>query len=383
MNRREVLRVARRHDVCFVGLENLPVLAPGFEQFGIGGEQVQQTLLARAFVQRGYSVGMVCGDYGQPDVSAWDGVTVYRAYGREEGFPVVRFVYPRWVKLWRALQRADASVYYTSCAGFQVGLVAIFCRRRGRQFIYRLASDSDADPSRLLIRHGRDKRLYEYGLRRADAVLAQTESQKEALRRNYGVESRVAGMLVEKGDGHRSHGERDIDVLWVNNLRGLKRPDRVLELAGRLQDLRVHMVGGEKPGEGALFREILEKARSVPNLRFHGRLPYREAGILFERAKVLINTSDVEGFPNAYLQAWSRGVPVLTFLDPDGVIGQHGLGCRVRDVAEMAREAAALVGSPLQWAGVSKACRAFVDSRFCDDAVLAPYEDSVRAPLPR
>ena len=47
---------------------------------------------------------------------------------------------------------------------------------------------------------------------------------------------------------------------------------------------------------------------------------------LYDRAKVLVNTSDVEGFPNSYLQAWIRGVPVVTLIDPDGVIEREGLG---------------------------------------------------------
>jgi hypothetical protein len=45
--------------ICFVGLENLPVLAPEFEQYGIGGAPLQQALLAKAFVRRGYQVSML------------------------------------------------------------------------------------------------------------------------------------------------------------------------------------------------------------------------------------------------------------------------------------------------------------------------------------
>ena len=53
--------------ICFVGLENLPVLAAEFEQGGIGGAQVQQTLLARALVRRGFPVSMVVGDRPSTD----------------------------------------------------------------------------------------------------------------------------------------------------------------------------------------------------------------------------------------------------------------------------------------------------------------------------
>jgi hypothetical protein len=37
--------------ICFVGLDNLPVLAPEYRSELIGGESVQQTLLARALAR--------------------------------------------------------------------------------------------------------------------------------------------------------------------------------------------------------------------------------------------------------------------------------------------------------------------------------------------
>src|SRR5262245_51300056 len=103
--------------ICLVGLYNLPVLAPEYQHGAVGGEPVQQTLLARALAARGYDVSMVVADHGQPDGAVWDGVRTWKAYRRGAGIPVLRFVHPRWTGLWSALARADADVYYTSCAG--------------------------------------------------------------------------------------------------------------------------------------------------------------------------------------------------------------------------------------------------------------------------
>jgi len=102
--------------ICYVGLESLPVLAPEFEQHGIGGEQLQQSLLAKVFFRRGFPVSMVVGDYGQHDGAIWDAVQVYKAYSAREGIPVARFLHPRRTKLCAVLRRAAADVYYVSCA---------------------------------------------------------------------------------------------------------------------------------------------------------------------------------------------------------------------------------------------------------------------------
>ena len=42
--------------ICFVNADNYPVLNPAFGEHYIGGESVQQTLLAKAFRDKGYDV---------------------------------------------------------------------------------------------------------------------------------------------------------------------------------------------------------------------------------------------------------------------------------------------------------------------------------------
>jgi len=363
--------------VCLVGMENLSALVRDFNPHGIGGEQVQQTLLARALLGKGYRVSMVVGDYGQPDGASWSGVTAFKAYKAEAGIPIVRFFHPRWTGVWKALRRADADVYYTSCAGMMVGLVAIFCRMYGRGLVFRLASDADADPDRLLIQYRRDKALYAFGLRRAHAVLSQHGTQQAALCHNYGVHSAVADMFVESPERDVELARRDMPVLWVSNLRGIKRPDRVVDLARRLCDTQIHMVGGAAPGAQALYEQTRLQASDVPNLEFHGGVSYHEVGGFFDRARVFINTSDVEGFPNSYLQAWRRGIPVVSFFDPDDIIQRQGLGYAVSSMEQMASAVERMLSDDVEWAALSARCRSYMEEHHGDDVVLKPYIEAI------
>jgi glycosyltransferase involved in cell wall biosynthesis len=359
--------------ICFVGFHNLPVLAPEYRRHTIGGEAVQQTLLGRALARRGHEVSMVVADHGQPDGSEWDAIRVFGAYRPDAGLPVLRFVHPRWTGMWSALKRADADLYYTSCAGMQVGLVALFCRHFRKRFVFRIASDTDCDRSRLLVPLARDRWLYAYGLRRADAILVQSVSQADALARNYGLAGRVAGMMVEKP---QRIAPRNIDLLWVSNIRHEKRPDRVLELAGTLPEAGVHMVGGPLSGSEDLFRDVARKAEAIPNVSFHGPLSYWDAAELYDRAKIFVNTSDVEGFPNSYLQAWIRGVPVVTLIDPDGVIEREGLGVAAKSPAQIPDAVRALLKNAAAWKAASDRCRAFMAREYGEDKVLAAYLDT-------
>jgi glycosyltransferase involved in cell wall biosynthesis len=361
--------------ICLVGFDNLPVLAPEYRQHGIGGESVQQTLLARALARRGHDVSMVVADHGQRDGAIWESIRVFKSYRPDAGMPILRFLHPRWTGLWSALARADAEIYYTSCAGMHVGLLALFCERFRRRFIFRTASDPDCDRSRVrvLVRYARDRSLYAWGLRRAHAILVQSASQANALAGSYGLASRIAGMLVEKSPPATAS---DIDVLWVGNIKRVKRPDRILELAGQLPETKIHMVGGHTAGEEDLFRNITRAVAHRSNVVFHGRLSYWDANDLYGRSRVLANTSDVEGFPNAYLQAWVRGIPVVTLIDPDHIIEREGLGIAVRSSAEFPDAIRSLLADPIAWKMASERCRAFMAREYDEDKVMANYLDT-------
>lgn len=359
-----------RMNICLLGLDNLPVVSPEFAAHAVGGESVQQTLLARALVRLGHDVSMVTADRGQGDAVVRDGICIYRAYPPGGGVPVLRFIHPRWTGLWSALKRADAQLYYTSCAGMHVGLLALYCARHGRRFVFRCASDSDCDPARHLIRYARDRWLYAYGLRRADAILVQSAAQAAALRRHFGLGGEPAGMLVAPAP---PAARRDIDVLWIGNIRRVKRPDRLLALAAQMPEAAIHMVGGPVPDEAALYGEIRRDAARYPNLTFRGAVPYGDANALYGRARLLANTSEVEGFPNAYLQSWALGVPAVTFNDPDGVIARHGLGAAVASVPEMRDSIRRLLGEPGALAAAGTRCRTYLQREYAEHKVLAPY----------
>ena len=361
--------------ICFVGLHNLPVLAREYSAHGIGGEEVQHTLLARALAARGYDVSMVVMDYGQADGSAWEGITTYKTYRSGDGLPVLRFFHPRWTGVWSAMKRAEADIYYLSSASLRVGLSALFSRMHHRKLVFRIASDMDCEPEKLLIEYNywRDRRIYEYGLRRAHAILAQSLHQQDAMKLNYGLSSTIAPMLVDQPRDIWAFEQRTIPVLWVSNIRQLKRPDLVLEFAARAPDIAVHMIGGRIADSQKLFDEISQRAAGLPNVTFHGQIPYHAVNDYFSKSLVFTNTSDIEGFPNSYLQAWSRGTPVVAFFDPDGLITREGLGVAVRTIEEMRQAVRELITNREQWLAASARCVAFMRREFNEDRILVPY----------
>jgi glycosyltransferase involved in cell wall biosynthesis len=193
------------------------------------------------------------------------------------------------------------------------------------------------------------------------------------MRRNYGLDSSVASSLADAVERELSFAERDISLLWVSNIQQLKRPEMFLELARRLKACTASMVGGTQPRAHDLFEQIRARATCVGNLTFHGPLPYRATNHLFDRAHVFVNTSETEGFPNTFLQAWIRGVPVVSLFDPDNVTRREGLGHAVANLDEMASAAHCLATDSQAWHEMSARCSAYMARRYGEDQILAPY----------
>ena len=102
-------------------------------------------------------------------------------------------------------------------------------------------------------------------------------------------------------------------------------------------------------------------------------MPYRDVSRAYAAARVFVNTSDVEGFPNSYLQAWTNGVPVVAFFDPDGLIAREGLGMAVNSHQEMREALKRLATDEDAWQEASRRCLAFMAREFSEEKILEPY----------
>jgi glycosyltransferase involved in cell wall biosynthesis len=357
--------------ICILSPDDYAMLS-GEPSFGpIGGEAVQHLLLARAWRDLGLEVSIIVRQHGQPSVTEVEGIRVVAACRSGGGIPGIRFL-QKILSIVRAMKAIDADVYYQSPSGVLTGVVAWFAKRHGKCSIVRIASDLSCIRGMQLMRGRGERAMYEYGLRNASLVAAQTQHQQELLQRNYGLESAVVNMLVEIPQRDQER-ERDIDVLWVGNLRPVKRPELLFELARRLPQFKFAMVGAPLPHQQDYFDRISNEARTLPNVSMLGSVRYADVGTLFERAKIHVNTSSAEGFPNTFLQAWARRVPVVSFFDPDGLIKRRDLGRGCSDLGEMANAVEALLGDPTRRSDIGERARAFVAQEFSSQRVAAAY----------
>ena len=363
--------------ICIVGLDDYPQLAGHEDIQFVGGESVQHVLLARAWRDLGLDVSIIVHDHGQGRVKMVDGIRAVAAFRRDDGIPVLRFAHPRLTGLIGAMREVDADVYYQSPSAAATGFTAWFCRRFGKRSLIRIASDLGCIPGKQLIRYWRDRRIYEYGLRHADIIVAQTEHQRTLLQQNYGLQSEVINMIADIPP--MPTVQQDIDVLWVANPRPVKRPEILFELARRAPHLQFAIAGGALPGMESYYETIISEAAKLPNMSILGSIPYAQVGAVFDRARLFVNTSSMEGFPNTFLQAWARGVPVVSFFDPDSLTRRLNLGRAVGTTEEMSEAIEELIRDEPLRRSMGQRAREFCIAQFSASQVANRYLDLLRS----
>lgn len=368
--------------ICFVAPNNYAVLSGREDLAHIGGAEVQRLLVGRELARRGYAVSFVTLDHGQPDGVEHEGIRVYKMCSSRDGLPGLRFFYPRWTSLCEAMVRANADVYVQRTAGVESGQVAHWCCRNRKRFILSIANDPECDRRLGGKPQTRERWFYRYALRHADVVIAQTRTQQRMLAKHFGIDAAVVpscaadpGPPPTSTNGHTPLDEKRI--LWVGRFTRQKRIDRLVLLAARCPEWSFDVVGGTRTPAPEIAPH-LRRLESLPNVTLHGFVPYPEMNRFYRRAALLLSTSEWEGFPNVFLEAWSRGVPVASMIDPDDVVADHGLGVVASGVSDLSPAIGAMLSSVETWRSCSKKARRFFLERHTVEAGVDAFEAVLR-----
>ncbi len=115
-------------------------------------------------------------------------------------------------------------------------------------------------------------------------------------------------------------------ILWVGNLKKVKKPESFFALAKALEDTPVqfYMIGKVQE---SFYNDWLKTTRGQANFKYLGALGIEETNGFIKNALFLVHTCAPEGFPNVFLQAWAFGKPVISLnYDPSSVIVNNRLG---------------------------------------------------------
>lgn len=318
-----------------------------------GGAERQQWLLARALAAAGWQVTVGVRRWLDPERRVdIDGVEFVGLSDRQ--------ILWAW---WRFLLSEKPDWLYWRCANHLLGPAVALAKLAGARTIFAVALDRDVDVRHALFLRRRWWPLYYLGLAWTNRIFVQSRRQLRGLPPRWRAKACVIPSIAPASASALPHARRTGHVAWVAQLREVKRPDLLSQIAGQLPTIRFVVCGGSthymsSPGYGERVGDAL---RALPNVDYRGQVPPDEALRVISDAAALLATSDEEGFPNTFLHAWSAGTPVISLrIDPDHVIERYGLGVVTGDVKGAVAAIRTLTEEPERRENIAARARRYV-----------------------
>lgn len=306
--------------ICFV--------LPSHWSRTMGGAEYQVYLIIKALIAKGnFEIYYLCrnaifeqteGGYSMHTVRSNSPLSKYAKFTDSKN-------------LLQALKAIDPDVVYQRNGGAYTGVCAYYAKKHDKAFFWHLAHEKDIspinfsrwyDPFKMI-----DKLMLVYGIKNARTIIAQSNEQMRMLQANFGITpNTVIPNFHPIPTSKEKRLSTELRILWVANFNPNKQPHLCLEIAKKLElqpAVRLTMVGRAPTEYSTLVKEVNKQI----NIDYRGSLPIDDVNDLFQDADIFINTSCKEGFPNSFIQAWMREVPVVSLIvNPDDVLIKESIG---------------------------------------------------------
>lgn len=285
-------------------------------------------------------------------VMSWKGAAAYASgntlcdlldtYDPDRGIKGLKYFYDYLPSMMSVAAHYKPDVIVQSCANIQTGLMAFIAQRLGVPFVNRVASDLEADARwRSLVPQTYQRLAYDYGMKRADAVLCQNRYQVAQFEQRlpsapvhlihnpFSIPKQLAGAMPREDRRY---------VAWLAVFRDGKNLPLLARLAQRLPHIRFRVGGMPEKRMSAAVGEAMVVLQSLPNVEMVGYVRRQDVMAFLSNAVALLSTSDFEGFSNTFLEAFATGTPLVLRrqIDPDAIVAEKGLGFSARDEDDLA-----------------------------------------------
>ena len=294
-----------------------------------GGATVQIYLLARELNNhKEISVYSLINDYSNINFPEIDRFNLIKTFRKNDNLVKKIITFHNSIKQIKPdiiIQRGLTSF---SC------MLAVYCRINRIKYIFMFAHDNEIDG-----RYQRTNKrclLYNLLLKYSSFMIFQSQYKLNRINKKYFHKSRIIYSGYEIGDISITKRE---NILWVSRLEEWKRPETFLKLAEVNPEKNFFMIAPESPGNKDLFNYIIDKIKYIENLQYLKFVQFHEIDKYFQKAKIFVNTSIQEGFPNTFIQACKNGTPIISLnVNPDNFLGRYSCGFYCEDDFDLMNE---------------------------------------------
>ncbi len=300
--------------ICFISLKSYQVFNTSLQAV-FGWAEVQMSMFAKEFAKhKDLDVSMIVADYGQQKIEKRDWVKLYKSLSFSDYF---------WKKIYlffKVFIQIDADVYTKRSLTVSSAFMALYCKIMNKKFIYMVAHDDEVNGKKDIYTNRVSKFLITY-LFKNSILIVQNTYQSEQLKKQW-----ISSLLLKSWYHITApiSSQKKEWILWVGRSKDWKRPEIFLQLAKDFPHEKFIMIFPQATWEKKYFTYIKQQASKIKNLTFIDFVPFDHIDKYFASAKLFVNTSLAEWFPNTYIQALKNNTPILSLqVDPDDMIKQN------------------------------------------------------------
>jgi glycosyltransferase involved in cell wall biosynthesis len=184
-----------------------------------------------------------------------------------------------------------------------------------------LANDGEADYTNPIFKNPLSAVLAKYALKNSE-IIVQNNYQKERLLEK-GIKSII---FTNKFNINKNNIKKKRYILWVGRLdENYKRPELFVELSKEFPKEKFIMIAPEATNQETYRKKIIKSLSK--NIRLIDFVEFNKIQSYFNRAKIFVNTSSQEGFPNTFIQSGIGKTPIISLkVDPDNFIKKNNCG---------------------------------------------------------
>ncbi len=317
--------------VCFIAPKSYQLFNPKVRST-FGGSEVQLFLIASQLAgDQSIDCHFMVADFGQKNRETFDNITTWKSINFK-----ANMLKQIWV-FYQTLKKIQADIYIQRALSKFSGIIAFICKLSGKKFAYMVANDGEVDLTHPIHRNPIWKTLAKKLFKFSNLIYVQSEYQKEAVKKNFNRDSIIIRSVVAESKRADKPDSKDY-ILWIGRCDKLyKQPEHFLHLARENPDYKFVMIAPAATNQQDYFELIRKQASTVSNLLFINFVPHNESNSYFQKAKLLVNTSNQEGFPATFLQAGINKTPILSLnVNPDNIFDKNKIGLVSRnDLSEL------------------------------------------------
>ncbi|PWU09404.1 MAG: hypothetical protein C5B47_03410 [Verrucomicrobia bacterium] len=282
-----------------------------------GGAELQVALLGQALARLGHGVVFMGSDLEPNAPPLLAGVRILQG-GRFHtgGLWDTAEAFPRVV---RALKKEKPD--YVLILGWTTWLYFLLRLRPffGYKLVFICGLDTEVN-GEFRRAHPLRGAFFEKAVQAADIRFAMSETQRQLFRQRNMNCSLYRNLILPRA--HPANVEKTIDLLWVARCQTIKQPHRFLDLVEKFPKSRCQMICPRE--DAGLWESVKKRAAQFPQLAFLEKVPYHQIQEYYDAAKIFVNTSSFEGWPNSFIQAGLGSTALLSLhINPDGVFDKY------------------------------------------------------------